>query len=401
MKKKGIALLLMSILLGSSIAGCGSKASSSTVGSSSGEGEAFAGTIKVGALDPTTGDNAQLGTDDLNGKTMAVDDFNDAGGATIDGKKYKIELVSYDDASQASQSVQAATKLITQDKVVAIAGSFTSSCTLADLDVLNEYKIPMVTSGSSADTVLTSGCNWISRSFSGDKLQISALLNYIEDSGTKVSKIGVIYENDDYGIGGFNGVQEAAAKKNIDVVGEAFGVDDTDMTAQLASLRDQGVDALFIWANYTPGSYVMKQARALNWDVQFYSGTGTIHPNTFELSDNTYVGTINSVPFTTTTTDEDTQKWIKRYSEKYNAEPSQNVARGYDGMMVILDAINTAGSTDSEEIQNAIRNTKDHKGVQGTFSINPDSGEYEGEVQIVQAADGGTWKYLSSASTTE
>ena len=111
--------------------------------------------IKVGAIDPTTGDNANGGLDDLQGKQFTVEDVNAAGGIEIDGEAYTVELVYEDDASSASQSVSVCTKLITESKVVGLVGSFSSSCTLADLDVIDEYEIPMITSGSSAaaDTV--------------------------------------------------------------------------------------------------------------------------------------------------------------------------------------------------------------------------------------------------------
>ncbi len=386
--KKILASTLSAAMLASFLTGC----SSSSGGDSS-------DVIKVGAIDPTTGDNANGGTDDLHGKEMAVEDFNEAGGVEIDGKNYTVKLVSYDDASSASQAVSVCTKLITEDKVAGIVGSFSSSCTLACLDVLNEYSIPMITSGSSASSVLESGCEWISRAFPGDTLQISALLNYITAKHPETDKIGVIYSNDDYGIGGYNGVVSAALTKGIEVVAESFATDDTDMTAQLSSLKSQDIDCLFIWANYTPGSYCMKQARALNWDIQFYSGTGTIHDDTFALSDGAYIGTINSVPFTSATTDESTQDWISRYTEKYGETPSQNSARGYDAMMILLNAMKNAGTTDSTAIQEAIRGTRDHAGIQGNISIDTATGEYIGDVQIVQAVDGDTWVFLDSAST--
>ena len=94
----------------------------------------------------------------------------------MDGKT--IELVSEDDASSASQSASAVTKLINQDKVVGIIGAHNSACTLAGLEVLNRYGVPMITPGSSAETVLTSGCEWISRAFPGDDLQCKACLLY-------------------------------------------------------------------------------------------------------------------------------------------------------------------------------------------------------------------------------
>lgn len=377
--KKAICILLISMMVGSTVMGC------------SGSG---GDTIKIGAVGPLTGDSSNGGTDELEGKEMAVEDFNEAGG--VDGKT--IELVSEDDASSASQSASAVTKLINQDKVVGIIGAHNSACTLAGLEVLNRYGVPMITPGSSAETVLTSGCEWISRAFPGDDLQCKALLNYIEEN-QDVDKIGVIYSNDDFGKGGLDSITEAAEEKGKEVVSESFANEDKDMTAQLSKLRDEGAEALFIWCQYTPGALIMKQARGLGWDVQFYSGTGTIHEDTFSLSDGAYYGCINSVPFISTSTDPEVQEWVDRYEEKYGTPPSQNSARAYDETMILLNAIKAAGSTEPEEVQKAIRSTKDYDGLQGNISIDPKTGEYQGDVMIVKAIEGDNWEYLGSAST--
>lgn len=377
--KKAICILLISMMVGSTVMGC------------SGSG---GDTIKIGAVGPLTGDSSNGGTDELEGKEMAVEDFNEAGG--VDGKT--IELVSEDDASSASQSASAVTKLINQDKVVGIIGAHNSACTLAGLEVLNRYGVPMITPGSSAETVLTSGCEWISRAFPGDDLQCKALLNYIEEN-QDVDKIGVIYSNDDFGKGGLDSITEAAEEKGKEVVSESFANEDKDMTAQLSKLRDEGAEALFIWCQYTPGALIMKQARGLGWDVQFYSGTGTIHEDTFSLSDGAYYGCINSVPFISTSTDPEVQEWVDRYEEKYGTPPSQNSARAYDATMILLNAIKAAGSKEPEEVQKAIRSTKDYDGLQGNISIDPKTGEYQGDVMIVKAIEGDNWEYLGSAST--
>ena len=377
--KKAICILLISMMVGSTVMGC------------SGSG---GDTIKIGAVGPLTGDSSNGGTDELEGKEMAVEDFNEAGG--VDGKT--IELVSEDDASSASQSASAVTKLINQDKVVGIIGAHNSACTLAGLEVLNRYGVPMITPGSSAETVLTSGCEWISRAFPGDDLQCKALLNYIEEN-QDVDKIGVIYSNDDFGKGGLDSITEAAEEKGKEVVSESFANEDKDMTAQLSKLRDEGAEALFIWCQYTPGALIMKQARGLGWDVQFYSGTGTIHEDTFSLSDGAYYGCINSVPFISTSTDPEVQEWVDRYEEKYGTPPSQNSARAYDATMILLNAIKAAGSTEPEEVQKAIRSTKDYDGLQGNISIDPKTGEYQGDVMIVKAIEGDNWEYLGSAAT--
>ena len=67
--------------------------------------------------------------------------------------------------------------------------------------------------------------------------------------------------------------------------------------------------------------------------------------------------------------------------------------------MILLNAIKAAGSTEPEEVQKAIRSTKDYDGLQGNISIDPKTGEYQGDVMIVKAIEGDNWEYLGSAST--
>ena len=350
--------------------------------------------IKVGSIGPLTGASSNGGTDELRGKQMAIDEYNEAGGY----KGIKIKLFSEDDASEPSQSATAVTKLITQDQVVAILGAHNSSCTLADMEVVAKYGVPMITPGSTAVAVTASNNKWITRACPMDTLQAGALISYI-DEHANYSKIGVIYVNDDVGISGNKAITEAANAIGITVQSESFGVDDTDMTAQVSSLKAGGVEALFLWCQYTPGAMIMKQSRNMDWDVPFYSYTGTIHQDTFELSDGAYVGTINSVPFIPTSDDPQIIDFVKRYNDRYGRDPSQNSARAYDATWILLKAIDQAGYDNAEKLQEAIRNTVEYDGLQGNITIDPDNGEYKGEVMIVRAVEGGSWEFLASASS--
>ncbi len=374
--KKIIYLCLSLILLACILSGCGKDSS----------------TIKIGAIGPLTGESSIGGIDELNGKKMAVEDVNNDGG--INGKK--VELFSEDDASQPSQSASAAMKLINQNKVAAIIGAHNSNCTLAVMEVLNKYKIPCITAGSSSPSIVTSDNQWITRGFPGDDLQAKALVNYAKTK-MNVKKIGLIYVNDDFGKGGLKAITSAAKQAGIDVISESFMNEDKDMRTQLTKLRSENVDGLFIWCQYVPGSLIMKQAREMGWDVQFYGSTGILHPKTVELSGGAYIGTINSVPFIPNLPDPKKQEWVKRYEDEFGKEPSQNSARAYDATMLMLDAIKRAKSTDSQAIQQAIRTTTNFPGLQGNISINKDDGEYIGDVMIVKTEDKG-WSFIQNMS---
>jgi branched-chain amino acid transport system substrate-binding protein len=382
MKKLVIRFLSCAIvlILGVLLAGCNSSSN----------------TIRIGAIGPLTGNDSLGGVDELEGKKMAVEEVNAKGG--INGKQ--VELFSEDDGSQPSQSAAATMKLITQNKVVAIVGAFNSACTLADMEVISKYKVPMITSGSSSPAVTSSGNEWIARAFPGDSIQAAALANFVKNR-QKINRVGLIYVNDDFGKGGFQSFSNACKRQGIEIAdAESFMGEDKDMRTQLTKIRNANVQGLFIWCQYVPGSLIMKQARDMNWDVQFYGSTGILHPKTFELSGGAYEGTINSVPFIPEVPDPAKQEWVKRYKAKYNKMPSQNSARAYDAAMILLDALKRANSTDPKAIRDAIRSTKDFSGLQGKITIDKNTGEYIGDVMIVKAEKSG-WSFVDTSASQQ
>lgn len=350
-------------------------------------------TIKIGSIGPLTGESSIGGLDELKGKEMAIEDVNTQGG--ILGKQ--IELFSEDDASQPSQSASVAMKLINQNNVVAMIGAHNSPCTLAVMEIIEKHGIPMITPGSSSPKVTEVGNEWIARGFPSDEIQAKGLINYALDV-MGAEKIGIIYVNDDFGNGGYNAIKAALEKRGQSLAGaESFMGEDKDMRAQLTKLKNNEVDVLFIWCQYFPGSLIMRQAREMGWDVQFFTGTGCVHQKTFELAGDAFDGTIQTVPFIPNIPDPVVQDWIERYKEKYGSEPSQNSVRAYDSTMIILNAIKEAGSTEPEAIRDSMRNTKDFPGLQGNMSIDPNTGEYVGEVMIVKA-ENNDWSFLEKVS---
>lgn len=137
--KKVVGAVCMTTLVAAAVAGCGKS------GGKSGGGD----TIKVGALFELTGNVANYGTSTLNGFKMAVDEVNAKGG--VNGKK--IEVVQADNKSEPSESGNAATKLVTQDKVVAVVGPATSGSVAAAEPILTANKTPLIAPCATAPAI--------------------------------------------------------------------------------------------------------------------------------------------------------------------------------------------------------------------------------------------------------
>ena len=139
MRKKKLAGIFMSLMVAAGVmAGCNSN--------TSGDGDAK--TIKIGANLELSGGVASYGQSIKEGIDLALEEINKEG---IDGKK--LELVPFDNKSDAPEAISGATKLITQDKVVAIIGSATSGNTKAQVEIAQSNKIPLLTPSGTAEDV--------------------------------------------------------------------------------------------------------------------------------------------------------------------------------------------------------------------------------------------------------
>ena len=183
MKKRRCLAVLLSVAMIAAMTGCGKQSggteakSEAQVSSGAGEtskqeetsGGSFSGKLYIGSIDPMTGGAASYGQEKIQGETLAVEEINAAGGIL----GMEVVLISEDSASQAAQAATVATKLITQNEVVAQ----TSSETMAILDILAEYGVPAVCPATSPK-IGASGNAFINRCSPDDGLQVEALIKY-------------------------------------------------------------------------------------------------------------------------------------------------------------------------------------------------------------------------------
>ena len=380
MKKfvSALALTLVLVMTMACLTACGSeKPNTPAPRDSSAElsGEA----VKVGVVVPLTGAQAIFGEDLRHGMELAVEKVNAEGGV-LGGK---LELVIEDDATQAAQSATAAPKLIAQDKVAAIVGTNGSSGSLAMMEVADQYGIPLLVPGASSPLLTNSGSKWISTTCQGDELQIEMLVSYAKEY-FGVNKLGLLYSNDDYGVGGYNLTAAAAESTGVDLVAEAFMGDDQNFTAVLSKLKDADVDAVMMWCLYTPGSLICKQISEMGWDVPVFGGAGMVNSAVFELSGDTCDGVMMTAVYLDPDPDSDASQFTATYKERYGNDPSYASVHAYDTICLLASAINTVGSTDAEAVQAQIRSTSGFETLKGPITIEKDTGKFICELRLIE-----------------
>jgi len=354
--KKILSILLLIVLTTTLISGCG--------------GSSNANEIKIGINYELSGDVASYGKASVDGIELAIEEINSKGG--IDGKM--IKAVKYDNKSDKSLATTLATKLMTQDKVVAVLGPATSGAFKATIPEALKNKVVVATGSATAEGVTSdeSGVKeYAFRICFSDLYQGTAMANYALKNMSATKAVIIMDNSSDYGKGlaeNFTKTFEAGGGKIVAT--EAFVGGDTDFNAILTKIKGPDFDVIFIPGYYNEAGLIIKQARAQGIKTPILGADGFGAPELVELAG---ADALNDVFFSShfSSLDKDPSVigFIESFKAKYGKEPDQFAALGYDLAMFVADGIKRAGSTDTTAIKDALAATKDFRGVTGTFSM--------------------------------
>ncbi|WP_425060085.1 Leucine-, isoleucine-, valine-, threonine-, and alanine-binding protein [Sporomusa carbonis] len=358
MRKKLLAMAVGVVLMAGALAGCGSSAKQET------------NEIKIGGNFELTGSVANYGKQAVNGIQLAFKQANANGGVL--GKQ--LTLVLADNKSEPAEATNAITKLITQDKVVAVLGPAASSNVLATLQVAQDNKIPVITpTGTNEKITFDNGQTrpYAFRSCFIDPLQGTIMANFASNS--LKAKTAVIYvdNSSDYSKGLAQSFEAVFVKNGGQVLSkEAFLQKDQDFKATLTKIKAINPDVVFLPAYYEEVGKIVKQAREMGITAPFLGTDGWDDPKVVEIAGAPALNnTFFSNHYSSQDKDPNVVKFIEAYKKEYNQEPSALAALGYDAGLVLIDAIKRANSTDPAKIREALEQTKNLQVSTGTITI--------------------------------
>lgn len=330
-------------------------------------------TIKIGASFELTGNVANYGKSSLSGLKMAVDEINAKGG--INGKK--LTLVESDNKSEPSESGNSITKLVTQDKVIAVVGPATSGCVAAGSPITTANKIPHIAPAATAPGITVENGKakeFMFRACFIDPFQGQVMATFASNT-LKAKNVAVLLDSSsEYSKGLTDVFQKTLEGKGGKIVGkEAFLAKDMDFKASLTKLKAGKPDAIYVPAYYEEVSKIIKQAREIGINVPILGCDGWESPKLAEiagkdaLKDCYYVSA-----FSAQDNDPSVQAFIKAYKEKNQKDPDIFVMQGYNAGLILADAIKRAGTIDGTKLAQAIAATKDLPVASGklTFDAN-------------------------------
>lgn len=349
-------------------------------------------TILIGEFGSMTGSEATFGQSTHNGLMLAVKEQNAAGG--VKGKK--IAVKSYDDQGRAQEAGTAVTRLITDDKVVAVIGEVASSLSIAGGRVAQQYKVPMI-SPSSTNPAVTQIGDMIFRVCFLDSFQGFVAAKFAREN-LKIEKVAVLYDQAQAYSKGLAG----DFKKNYTSLGgkivteQAYSGGDQDFSAQLTTIRDAGADAVFLPGYYTDVGNIHLQARKLGLKVPFIGGDGWDSSQLAAIGGASVEGSYYSNHYSPDEARPAVQEFVKKYQTEYGAVPDGLAALGYDAGKLLFDAMGRAEALDGPTLAKAIAATKSFKGVTGDFSIDENRDAKKSAVVVVMK--GGKPAYVATVA---
>lgn len=384
-KKRILAVLsIVAILLAATLAGC---SSSGPAPADQGKSDTKAPSeIKIGFVtDLSVGGATEQGVATRQGFELAVKEFNAAGG--YNGTPVK--LITYDDEAKPEKAVELVTRLINQDKVLAIAGFVNSGNALASEQLTQDAKVPMLVNFATATAITTKfqdqPKNYIFRYSLLDSEQVSIILDWAKTKNFK--KIAILHDTSGYGVSGKEDVLKQMAARGMKAAAiDTLNVNDTDMTPQLQKFKKAGIDAVFLYNLSPENANVIRSAQKIDYKPTFF-GSWSISFGTFKrLAGDLRNGVYTSTSYVVGQTEKSKalhDKMVKEYSDDTLPIAS---AFGYDSANLLLQALKTAGPN-SEKIRDALENMESFDGAVGKINkpFSPKDHEGIGLDQIFMA----------------
>jgi branched-chain amino acid transport system substrate-binding protein len=328
--------------------------------------------IKIGALFSVTGPASFLGEPERNTAQMVADDINRAGG--IKGRK--VQLIVYDTQGDATKAVQAATRLIKDDKVSAIIGPSITGDTMAVIPVVEKAGIPLI-SCSAGIRITEPVKKWVFKTAQNDSLAVARIYEHLRKN--KINRVALLTVSDSFGASGREQLVSQAKSFGIRIVSnETYGPKDTDMTAQLTKIRGTDAQAVICWGTNPGPAVVARNTKQLGLKIPLFMSHGVSSKKFIELAGDAAEGIVlpsGRVLVANLLPDSDRQKktllnYKRDYMKRFGTEGDHFGGHAWDAMMLIKTAIENGGDSPAA-IRNQLENIRNFTGIGGIFSFSP------------------------------
>ena len=330
--------------------------------------------IKIGSVLSVTGPGGYLGDPELKTLQMYIERINKEGGVL--GRP--LQLIHYDDGTDANKANGFAKRLIEDDKVDIIIGGTTTGSTMSMAPLVEKAGIPFISLAGGV-VIVEPVKKWVFKMPQTDRMAAEKVFEDMKKRG--ITKVALLSETSGFGQSGKKETEVVAAKYGVTLVAnETYGAKDTDVTPQITKIKNTpGVEAVFVFGFGQGPAIVTKNYKQLGMTLPLYQSHGVADDDFIKIAGSAAESArlpTGAVIIAEQLPANHPQKAVvttyrKAYTEGFKENVSTFGAYAYDGLMIAVDAIKRAGSTDPTKVRDAIEQTKNFVGTSGVFNMSP------------------------------
>jgi branched-chain amino acid transport system substrate-binding protein len=311
--------------------------------------------IIIGIPLPLTGAKAAFGEIKRNAYEMAVEEINAAGG--VAGRP--LVLVIRDTAGEPNAAVSVAEELINVNKVVMLAGEYSSACGLAVAGIAQRYRMPYLVDSAAADSITQQKWGFVFRLNPPASLFAQGLISFLGEV-VRPDSIAIVHEHSDFGASVARAMRSWCQEKRIRVpVYQGYEPGALDFTPVLNKIRDARPDVVYMVSYLMDASLVMRQARSQEIAPSLYAGgaAGFVLPEFITNAGAASENVVTAALWTHTIGYPGAAEFAETYRARYGQYPTYHGAESYACIYVIADVLERAASTDPERLRVALADT--------------------------------------------
>jgi branched-chain amino acid transport system substrate-binding protein len=323
--------------------------------------------IRIGAPLPITGPLAPEAQKQQRGYDLWAETANKAGGVSVGGKKMKVEIVYVDYQSNTPRAVQAAEKLITQDKVHFLFSPFGSGAAKAASSVSEKYQVPTIAATASSAQVYDQGYKYLFGTFTPNDTLTEPLTDIVRKQAAGVRKVAILARNDLFPLAIAQEMEKSAKKRDMAVVySEKYAIGTLDHASALTQIKSQAPHWIFVTGYVNDLVLIRKQMADQKIEApvitmiaapayqEWIDATGKLSENVTSAAWWHPAARYKGKDVFGTT-----ENYVKLFKAKYKNDPDYGEASASAAGALFQLAIEKAGTLDRQKVRDALASLKE------------------------------------------
>ncbi len=314
-------------------------------------------TTLIGVITAVTGTQAAFGQAHQRGYAMALEEINAEGGAL--GKP--VELDTYDDQSKPDIALQGASKLIDQDHVPVVIGSYSSESTLALVPTMTRKEVPLVIPTATADNVVEQKSQWVFRLCAGSADYAAAVVDVLATHGSPKT-LALVYENTNFGQSQASAMKKTATAGGMTVVDEEpYNAGSTSYSPMLQRVQEKKPEVVYFASYLLDATTLMRQTHQIGLDARFFAAAGTGFSTAEFPTEEKGAGkdaeyTLAASQWVPQVNWPGAREFDAKFIARYGAHPAYHAVQAYAALKVVVAAIKLANRLEPAAIRDALKN---------------------------------------------